>query len=63
MVATVIITAILLGIVGLAIRSLVRKRAHGGSGCGCGCDGCAAASDCCAPAGIGTEGGAGNDTE
>ncbi|MBP5180109.1 MAG: FeoB-associated Cys-rich membrane protein [Clostridiales bacterium] len=43
---TIIVSAILIVIVGLAVGSLIRKKIKGESTCGCGCSNCPASSTC-----------------
>jgi hypothetical protein len=60
MVATIIISVLLAGVVGLVIRSIIKRRKSSVGGCSCGCDGCAAAranssaaGSCCGVSGVG----------
>ena len=46
MVATIVISIILLAIVALIVRSIIMNKLKGKSGCGCGCDSCAAKNTC-----------------
>lgn len=43
---TIVICAVLLAVVGLAIRSLVKDKKKGKSSCGCNCAHCAMAGSC-----------------
>ena len=42
---TIIVGIVLLGIIALAVRSVVKSRKKG-NGCGCGCDGCSKSGSC-----------------
>ena len=44
--ATVIVCAVLILVVGCSIAALVRRRRQGKSSCGCGCEGCDKAHIC-----------------
>lgn len=44
--STILISALLFLVVALIIRSMIKKRKSGKSGCGCGCDGCPSSSLC-----------------
>jgi hypothetical protein len=46
MVATIILSGIILGFMALVITKQVKKARSGESGCGCGCSGCSSASSC-----------------
>ena len=46
MVATIVISIILLAVVALIVRNMILNKKNGKSGCGCGCDGCAAKTTC-----------------
>ncbi|BCZ45264.1 hypothetical protein psyc5s11_13310 [Clostridium gelidum] len=46
MVATIILSGIILGFMALVITKQVKKVRSGESGCGCGCSGCSSASAC-----------------
>lgn len=46
MAATIIIGAIILGLMALVIVRQVKKVRNGESGCGCGCSGCSSVSSC-----------------
>ena len=46
MVATIILSGIILGFMALVITKQVKKARSGESGCGCGCSGCSSASAC-----------------
>lgn len=46
MIATIVISIILLCIVALIVRKMVKDKKNGKGGCGCGCEGCANSSMC-----------------
>jgi hypothetical protein len=46
MVATIILSGIIFGLIALIIAKQVKKAKNGESGCGCGCSGCSSASLC-----------------
>lgn len=47
--ATLILSALLIGVLALVVRKLVRDRRAGKSSCGCGCDSCASKGMCHKP--------------
>lgn len=46
MVATIILSGIIFGLMALVITKQIKKARSGQSGCGCGCSGCSSASIC-----------------
>lgn len=46
MVATIILSGIIFGLIALIIAKQVKKAKNGESGCGCGCSECSSASVC-----------------
>lgn len=46
MVATIVLSGIIFGMIALVITKQIKKAKSGESGCGCGCSGCSEASAC-----------------
>lgn len=46
MIATIILSGIIFGLIALIITRQVKKARSGETGCGCGCAGCSSASSC-----------------
>lgn len=46
MVATIVLSGIIFGVMALVITKQVKKAKNGESGCGCGCSGCSSESAC-----------------
>ncbi len=47
--ATIVLSALLLGVLALVVRKLVRDSRAGKSSCGCGCENCASKGMCHKP--------------
>jgi len=46
MVATIVLSGVIFGLVALVIVKQIKKAKSGESGCGCGCSSCSSASSC-----------------
>lgn len=46
MVATIVLSGIIFGMIALVITKQIKKAKSGESGCGCGCSGCSSVNSC-----------------